>query len=147
MMTCTEFNNLLQESNNDDELNYTDVDSKQCLITGNNLTDNYITLSCNHTFNYEPLYNSVKSYKSTATNLRATQMKCPYCRAVENKILPYYKVGNVKKIFGVNHPMEYSILLNNCENIMKSGKRKGKQCGRMCNGNSCFYHQKKISKK
>ncbi len=146
MMNCKEFNRILQESS-DDELKFVDKDENCCLITGEQLAENYITLSCNHTFNYEPLYNDVKSYKSSRNNLHFTQMKCPYCRSVENKILPFFKIGNVKRIYGVNHPMQYSILLNYCEVKMKSGKRKGEQCGRMCNGDNCVYHRIKISKK
>jgi len=146
MMNSAEFNTLLLESNND-KLNIVDTYNEICLITGEKLMENHITLSCKHTFNYEPLYNDVKSYKSSKNNLSFTQMKCPYCRSVENKILPYFKIGNVRRIYGVNHPMQNSILLNYCEVKMKSGKRKGEQCGRMCNGYNCVYHRKKISKK
>jgi hypothetical protein len=146
-MELDEFNNLLLETDDDDdEINNINGDNV-CLITGEKLTEPHITLSCNHKFNYEPLYNDVKSHKSAKHNLRFTQMKCPYCRAVEDKILPYFKIGNVKRIFGVNHPMQYSILLNYCETVMKSGKRKGEMCGRMCNGSNCIYHKKRISKK
>ena len=140
-MNCTEFNNLLQEIS-DDELQFVDDDNRFCLITGEKLKENYITLSCNHTFNYEPLYNDVRSFKSITNSLLYTQLKCPYCRTIENGILPYFKVGNVKRIFGVNHPIQYSIMLKYCENILKSGKRKGEKCGRMCNNVSCVYHQK-----
>lgn len=141
LMNCNEFNKLLNEdfdNLDDDELN-----NDCCLICGDKLTKNFITLSCGHKFNYLQIYNEVKNYKSGKHNLSFSQMKCPYCRNIENSILPYYKMNDVTKIYGVNYPMKYSLVLNNCKEILKSGKRKGKMCGRICNDSVCHYHKKK----
>ena len=79
-----------------------------CLITNKPLTENYITLDCNHTFNYEPLYNDVYQYKYNFqimeyNKLKSSQIRCPYCRQVQNKLLPYYEnIPNIKKVHGVN---------------------------------------------
>ncbi len=142
LMSTIEFNKLLNEDSNNeiDENNFNC--NEICLISGEKLTENYTTLSCGHKFNYIQIYNEVKSYKSGKHNLLVNQIKCPYCRNIESKILPYFKMNNVSKIYGVNYPMKYSLMLNTCKIIMKSGKRKGELCGRMCNGLSCCYHNK-----
>ena len=62
-MELDEFNNLLLETDDDDdEINNINGDNV-CLITGEKLTEPHITLSCNHKFNYEPLYNDQRNIK------------------------------------------------------------------------------------
>ena len=137
LMSCDEFNSLLDDEEDEYETN------NICLISGEELKENHITLSCGHKFNYLQIFNEVKNYKMGKYNLTSSQMKCPYCRNIENKILPYYNMRGVTKIHGVNYPMKYSMMLNTCKVIMKSGKRKGEICGRMCNGKYCNYHKNK----
>ena len=73
-----------------------------CLITREPLTDNYITLECNHKFNYLPLYNEVSNQKINTyletTYLKINQIKCPYCRNITNNLLPYIYHKDVLKI-------------------------------------------------
>ena len=51
------FRQILQDNTN--ETNTEDL----CLITNENLEDNYIKLKCGHKFNYLPLYNEVVHQK------------------------------------------------------------------------------------
>jgi len=94
------------ESNDDEEEEF--KKENMCLITNKPLIENYITLDCKHTFNYEPLYNDVYQHKYNfymmePNKLKSSQLRCPYCRQVQNKLLPYNEnMKNVKKTQGVN---------------------------------------------
>ena len=85
-----------------------DADTNICLITKEKLEPNHITLSCNHKFNYVPLYNEVVNQKNKQNNiyeiakLSSNQIKCPYCRAITNKLLPYIAYPSVKVTKNVN---------------------------------------------
>ena len=46
------FNHLLEKDNTSDN-NDLNSDDNICLISNNKLQDNYITLKCNHRFNYK----------------------------------------------------------------------------------------------
>ena len=100
-----EFNKLLN-----DELNKKENDHKEniCLISKEPLEKIHIKLSCNHVFNYESIFNEVvkqklkKNYKETQ-KLSRYEIKCPYCRNVENKLLPHNP--SFDKIKLVNWPI------------------------------------------
>ena len=76
-ITTNNKNNIVD--NNDTYLN-----SNECLISNKPLDNNYITLDCNHKFNYQELYDEFK-YQKTNKNYYDTsrplphQIKCPYC--------------------------------------------------------------------
>ena len=75
---------------NSDENN----DENNCLITDKVLTANYITLQCNHSFNYHAIYKEAINQKTKynpneITKLKMNELKCPYCRQVTPNILPY----------------------------------------------------------
>jgi len=95
---------------NDDSLH----NSQCCLITNLPLTEYFVTLECNHSFNYIPLYNDAvnckfKFNKMDRCSLKSTQIRCPYCRRVQNNLLPYYE--NVSaKTYGVNFVDENVII-------------------------------------
>ena len=119
-----------------------------CLISREPLDETKITLLCKHSFNYVNIFDEIIKQKTIINNKEVQKLKyycikCPYCRNIENSILPYYKMNDVTKIYGVNYPMKFSLVLNNCKEILKSGKRKGKMCGRICNDSVCHYHKKK----
>jgi len=87
----------------------TDEDNNKCLITNQNLTTYYVTMSCGHKFNYIPLYKDLINHKQKFNNmegeksrLSSTQIRCPYCRKKQNELLPYYEELELKKIHGVN---------------------------------------------
>ena len=116
-----------------------------CLITSLPLQTNFITLSCNHNFNYESILEEVTKQKKTTSLLETQklakyQIKCPYCRSVQNGVLPYNQ--NFSKIKGVNWPPKYSYSTKRCSAIIKSGKRKGEICNAYCFNEKCFLHNK-----
>ena len=122
-----------------------------CLISNETLNDTSITLPCNHSFNYIPLYKEVcrQKYKFNSLEvkkLRSYEMKCPYCRNVIDNILPYVpNLPDVDKVKYVNIPSKYSYYPNKCSYIWKSGKRKDTQCGKPCLKEYCSCHSKYVN--
>ena len=92
--------------NNDEELDYNNV----CLITNEPLDDTKITLECNHSYNYYNIYMDAINQKMNTNYshyiLKPFQLRCPYCRHIQDKILPYRTIKNVQKIQGINTPMK-----------------------------------------
>ena len=83
--------------------------SSTCLITNAQLTPHYVTLKCNHSFNYLPLYNEINAQKTVKNTLEvvklgANQLKCPYCRCVQTGILPFCEELSEQApfLYGVN---------------------------------------------
>ena len=127
------FNELLQDES-------TDVSSNEkCLISNEDLESNYIKLDCGHKYNYLDLYNEIvyqKTKKILDNNrLKINEMKCPYCRNITNKLLPFYKYYNVNYIRGVNGPTNFTMNLNKCEYIVKNKQTKMKDS---CNASACI---------
>jgi len=77
-------------------------DENICLISKEKLHPNHITLKCNHKFNYMPIYKEVLYQKTKSntmyevTKLQPYQIKCPYCRTITNKLLPFIPYPSVK---------------------------------------------------
>ena len=70
-----------------------DFYEERCLISQQPLEDDHISLVCGHKFNYDPLFNDVyfhkKRYQHLETNrLQEHQLRCPYCRNIQNSLLP-----------------------------------------------------------
>ena len=126
------FNELLQDESMDVSSN------EKCLISNEDLESNYIKLDCGHKYNYLDLYNEIvyqKTKKILDNNrLKINEMKCPYCRNITNKLLPFYKYYNVNYIRGVNGPINFTMNLNKCEYIVKNKQTKTKEC---CNASAC----------
>ena len=120
-------------------------ETHECLITGEKLTQNHIKLKCKHTFNYTPLINEIKNQKKHSnlevTNLRLYQIKCPYCRGIQNGILKFDEEFP-EKIAGINWPPSKVYKGNLCPSIFKSGKRKGETCNKSCVETHCPRHKK-----
>jgi hypothetical protein len=87
-----------------------------CLISNETLTDKFVTMECGHKFNYIPLYNDLYNHKyctnnmeSFTTKLSANAIRCPYCRCISKRLIPFYedlficKDVKVRKIMGVNN--------------------------------------------
>ena len=79
--------------------------SDYCLISNQPLTENYVTMCCGHKFNYQPLFYDILNHKKKFNSmerhhLRSTDIRCPYCRNVQKKLLPY--VEGYPKVHGVN---------------------------------------------
>jgi hypothetical protein len=104
-----------------------------CLISKLPLEKNYISLPCTHKFNYFSLYKELiiqkkhKNYLNTV-KLNSGEIKCPYCRSISKKLIPYIPLEGVKKIYGINHPLEYCMDHIPCAWIFKTGKRKNTVC-------------------
>jgi len=100
-----------------------------CLITGMKLEDDYVTLECEHKFNYKPLYYEIynqkfkqKSYNSSYLNTTEQNkilssgynyfIKCPYCRNIQFTLLPKPSTSTplcvvidsslIEEIYGIN---------------------------------------------
>lgn len=121
-----------------------------CLITHQPLEDTYITLECGHKFNYFSIYNEVINQKNIenyleTTHLLINQLKCPYCRKITNKLLPYIEHPLVSYKKGVNFPLKYCMKSYTCNWIIKSGKRRTEMCGKAAYitnfGTYCCLHQ------
>jgi len=118
-------------------------DSELCLISHEQLHDNAVTLTCNHSFNYPEILSEVirqkKVFNSKETQrLKYKEIKCPYCRKVTDGFLPPREgFDNIK---GVNYPYIDCFTYNTCNREFKTGKRKGQPCGAPCKGNYCNRH-------
>lgn len=91
----------------DDDIQH-DEDNN-CLISGEILTDDRIKLLCGHSFNYLPLFNDVFKQKRVINHREIVRIpykciKCPYCRSINNGLLPYKENIIKEKIDGVNSP-------------------------------------------
>jgi len=108
-----------------------DLSNNNCLITHEPLERNHITLSCNHSFNYNALYNEVIRQKTKIntleiTELKINEIKCPYCRNIQNGLLP--KLPNTPSVYGVTRPKKYCMQCYTCSWVYKTGKNVGKTC-------------------
>lgn len=88
------------------------VDEELCKISHEKLTKSHITLPCNHKFNYIHLFkeiclNKEKKNIYEVNKLEVNQIKCPYCRDITNKLLPFIPSEYSHKIHGVNSPLIY----------------------------------------
>jgi hypothetical protein len=80
-----------------------------CLISNLKLTTNFVELKCGHKFNYGPLYKDIFNHKKKFNNmeqiktkLKQNQIRCPYCRNIQDELLPYYENFGYPKEHGVN---------------------------------------------
>ena len=121
-----------------------EVEENICLLTFLPLDQNKITLPCNHSFNFIPLYQEILAQKNNLNKCLETnyvsnyQIKCPYCRIIHNFLLPHIKLTD-NMIFsnGVNSPEKYSMSFHTCKHILTSGKNKNQECNR-----TAFYKNK-----
>ncbi len=127
-----------------------DDDDDVCLIDGTSLDINSFQLSCKHKFNYSSLLQEIKMQKKynnlEVQKLGVYQMKCPYCRNIHNGVLPYKEHLYSVKLKGVNWPPSKVLKTDKCTAIIRSGKRKGQPCNKLCVGKFCSRHQKLAEK-
>lgn len=119
-------------------------DEKVCLITGEKLCNNFITLECGHTFNYNSimseLINQRKKNRLEIQKCGTNQIKCPYCRSIHKGILPY--IDGYDKLTTINWSKQNVKMFRTCKGILSSGKRKGEVCGcRAKFGDYCGRHK------
>ena len=151
----TENNN---EHNNENNNNIEEETDDVCLITNEKLEKHHVKLKCGHRFNYIALLNDVKNQKQRWFNkhylqgsgydikLGIGQIKCPFCRNIQNNLLPYIPELYDTKLNGVNYPLRYCMFKYKCNYVSKSGKNKGKECGKNCNSEMCNKHKKIVEK-
>jgi hypothetical protein len=152
------FSEINNENNNNNDSN-----EDMCLISGEKLNENFITLNCKHKFNYYPLYKEVISQKKknhySTTNIGPAQLQCPYCRNIQQGILPYIPYALVddteiiiQKLKCINCPDNWCMKHCSCTYKLSSGKNKGNICNKVgfeSNvGKLCISHWKimKVSK-
>lgn len=126
------FNEIINDNEDEDDNNIDET--KICLITNSLLDNNNIKLDCGHKFNYLPLYNEIIYQKTKKildnSKLKFNEIKCPYCRNITYKLLPFYKYYEIKQIKGVNYPTNLTMNFNNCEYIDKKNNK--------CNNSACI---------
>ena len=137
---------------NKEILNYKNNNEEDvCLLTNEPLTYNHITLECNHKFNYKPLLEQLRIIKQTKNyfnknRLKIDEISCPYCRNIQNKILPYISIEEVNKIRGINYPTKYCMEYKICSE--KNCKNNAFECehGVLCNTHYKKYQEKEMIK-
>ena len=112
-------NIIISSGDNNDE------DDDICLISKEKLHPNHITLSCKHKFNYIPIYKEISYQKNKIntsfeiTKLLNNEIKCPYCRQITNKLLPYIPYPSVKQIKYVNSPHDMCMSATKCQHVSR----------------------------
>lgn len=128
-------------ANDSTEINY-------CLISKEKLHPNHITLTCNHKFNYIPLYKEVIYQKNKTntlyeiTKLSSNQIKCPYCRTITNNLLPYIPYPSVKIIKNVNSPEYDCMNATKCSHITKHCD--ANKITTTCKKNALYYEEENV---
>ena len=136
----------------EDDSNITN-DDNICMLTKTPLTNNYITLLCDHKFNYNCLVDEIFASKynynryDSQRRLLKNEIRCPYCRSVNTGLLPVIK--NQQTIKGVTSKNKH-IPHRTCNYVIKRGKRKGEICNSIHaydddNGTFCEKHHKTIA--
>ncbi len=121
-------------------------DNNVCLISGKPLEEKCIKLECGHRFNYIYIFNDLVQQKKANNyanyKLKTNELKCPYCRNIQSKILPYRKETDCDKIYGINHPNKFCMSNACCSYVFKRGQNKGTTCNKKCDDKFCNAHKK-----
>jgi hypothetical protein len=119
-------NIIISSGDNHDHDDHDDHDDDNiCLISKDKLHPNHITLSCKHKFNYIPIYKEISYQKNKnntsfeITKLLNNEIKCPYCRQITNKLLPYIPYPSVKQIKYVNSPQDMCMSAMKCQHVFR----------------------------
>jgi len=149
LMNNNEFQKLLYSMIHENNVSLENI----CLISHEPLEDNSIELECGHKFNYSSIYESVYKEKKGKVNrfekdkLSCWQIRCPYCRHIQNKLLPPH--NDYKNVLYVNYPTKYCMKTNTCIHTYKIGERRGTLCNEICavNETYCKKHSKSSNEK
>lgn len=128
-----------------------------CLISKEILHPNHITLVCNHKFNYIPIYKEVLYQKTKfntlyeVTKLNYNQIKCPYCRTITNKLLPFIPYPCVKLAKNIHSSDNNCIPVAKCSHVIKKHNGDGEDgddhnahCNSKCNKNALYYETENV---
>jgi len=139
------YKELYSSLNDDKEIQ---LSNELCLISNLPLKEKFVQLNCGHKFNYEPLYKDLFNHKKKYNNmeqnknkLRLNQLRCPYCRNIQNELLPYYEdLGYPKEnginFFDINSDNSYSSYTkpeNQCQYQIISNDNSGNSHTYQCN--------------
>ena len=74
---------------------------QKCLISNDKLEADHVTLKCNHKFNYINIFSEIFKQKKQENSLETQklnkfQIKCPYCRNIQNGIYNQERLGIIK---------------------------------------------------
>jgi len=114
----TIYNDTIYNNNNNNNNN------NICLITNEKIHDNYLVkLQCGHTFHYNAIFKEILYNKNTNINnkyckqfkLQKNEIQCPYCRNIQDKLLPYREDMEMKK--WINCPKKYCMNMKQCGTI------------------------------
>lgn len=120
-----------------------------CLISKEPLHPNHITLSCNHKFNYIPIYKEVLYQKTKfnnlyeVTKLNYNQIKCPYCRTITNKLLPFIPYPCVKIAKNIHSFGNNCIPVTKCSHVIKK-RIDNTSCETECKKNALYYEKENV---
>ena len=113
------YEELYKSLDDSDQDQDNDTSDNLCQITGQPLTDRFITMECNHKFNYSALYTEIHKQKFVFQTYKFSSLtdsdqikfkdaktdyfiKCPYCRSIQFTLLPYYDDMLLDKRYGIN---------------------------------------------
>lgn len=87
------YTELFEEDGDEKETPEEEGDDGKCLITNMPLEKDHVELVCGHTFNYDPLINDLKQHKIKFNSMEYKKLgtediRCPYCRKIQNLLLP-----------------------------------------------------------
>jgi hypothetical protein len=104
-----------------EELEKEDISSSEniCYISNLPLEDNHIILKCGHKFNSFYIFNEFfnkkfERFMYIQPKLLTIKLKCPYCRNIQDEVIPYQEKKGISKIYGIND--------TNCENYKQNWK-------------------------
>ncbi len=98
-----------------------------CLITNERLEDDFIKLSCGHSFNYKNLYYDVFNQKinikfaNETMRLKINEYKCPYCRKIQKIPLP--EKDGFLKVYPINTTDSNYSIGERCHSSIESLKK------------------------
>jgi hypothetical protein len=145
MTETIKFNNELLKLLCIDDVDTGEKDNN-CLITNIALEVDHVELICKHKFNYVSIFREIckqkESTKLESTHLKPNQVKCPYCRTIQTGLIPLNASYPHLKTNGVNIPERLVYKGKKCISIIKSGKRKGELCDKVCVKTTCNMHSK-----
>lgn len=92
---------------------FKEVVFQKCSMLPKNVSSKIVTMYIKNSSQSTIMYNS--SHNLETSKIAYNEIKCPYCRTVTPKLLPYYPYPDVTKIKYVNTPVELGFPALTCE--------------------------------
>lgn len=127
LISDTESNNT---SNKTSKYNYDSC----CLLSGEKLIQNFVTLPCKHKFNYTTLVEELKILHAPTQyckqKIPLNSLICPYCRQITTGLLLNieHEIGVSNVQYVTTNKISIAIPHYQCQYIIKTGKAKGTNC-------------------